>query len=272
MTKSIRLIRVNHVNVVLEDFDASRKHFQEVYDAEFLLDMPHKEMRMSLFETGQVIFAVFVPAAWLLNARYGPHHLGIEYQADMDEARQVLTERGIRILRDLNVAVHTDPRDAFGVSFEFYGGSFHDLEWEMLGGSIKSAQHWRDEHPLGLTGLKGYTVGVYDIRAACEFFGDLLGAKSLYEEDRPAIGGRAIGLQTADCVMELVTPICEGALKEQLQQNHQGIRSTVFSVRDIDQARRYFEEREVPLIEGSMSNSFAVSPAANLGLLFEFCE
>ncbi len=94
----------------------------------------------------------------------------------------------------------------------------------------------------------------------------------VYEAPRPAIAGRAIGLQIADTVMELLTPTGEGALSEHLRQHNQGIRSTVFRVRDLDQARRYFETRNVPITEGTAPNTIAVPPAANMGLWFEFCE
>jgi hypothetical protein len=48
------------------------------------------------------------------------------------------------------------------------------------------------------------------------------------------------------------------------------MRSCVFRVRDLDQARRYFAERDAPLIPGAAPDSFALSPAANRGMLFEF--
>ena len=66
--------------------------------------------------------------AFLLNARYGPHYLGLELQADMDAVREVIAARGIGIARDIGFAVHTHPADTLGVSFEFYDGEFHQRE------------------------------------------------------------------------------------------------------------------------------------------------
>src|SRR5205085_2592949 len=129
-----------------------------------------KEFHASLLEIGQVIFELFVPHDFLICARYGPHYLGLEWQADMDDVRAAVADHGLGIVRDIGLALHTDPADCFGVSHEFYSGYFHDNDWELLGGGkIKSANWWRDNHPLGLTGLIGYTHAVEDIAAASAF-------------------------------------------------------------------------------------------------------
>jgi catechol 2,3-dioxygenase-like lactoylglutathione lyase family enzyme len=272
MARSIRPLRVNHMNVVLQDFDASVALMGERYGGELMADFPQKEFHACLVEMGQVIFELFVPYDFLICARYGPHYLGLEWQADMDDVRAAVTEHNIRIVRDIGLALHTDPADCFGVSYEFYSGYFHDRDWPPLGGKIKSAEYWRDEHPLGLTGLKGYTHVVEDVEAASAFLQSFLGAEQVHDEARPAIAARAIGLRVADAAIELLTPVGEGAIWQHLHRHGQGIRSTVFGVRDIAQARRYFAERDVPLEPGSSEGSIAVPAAANLGLIFEFSE
>jgi len=270
MPRSISPTRLNHINLVLEDYDASVAHFADLYGAELLADYPQKDLNAGLIEIGRVIFELFVPSAWFLNARYGPHYLGIEYQADLEEVRAAVAVHGIRIVRDIGLALHTHPADAFGVSFEFYAGWFHEREWEPLGGPMKSAEWWRDEHPLGLTGLKGCTLAVAEIDAAAVFFKSFLSAEVAYDELRPAIGARAVGLQIADGVIELLTPVGDGALRSHLHAFGEGIRSTVFTVRDIDQARRYFAERGVALAAAAAPGGFAVPAGANLGVMFEF--
>ena len=37
-----------------------------------------------------------VPHDFFLNSRFGPHHLGVEYQADVNEVREVIAAMGIR--------------------------------------------------------------------------------------------------------------------------------------------------------------------------------
>lgn len=269
---AISVQRVNHMNVVLEDFDASVAHFGSVFDAEFMADMPQNEMHAGLFAIGRVIFELFVPHEWLLNSRYGAHYVGVEYQADIDQVRTALAERDIRIVRDIGIALHTHPADCFGVAFEFYAGYFHDREWEPLGGKMKPASFWRDDHPLGLTGLKAYTVAVRDLEGASSFMQSLFGAQVSYDEPREAIAGRARGLQVGDAALELVSPSGPGELADHLARYGDGIRSTVFGVRDIEQAKAWFEERSIPSMPGSRPGSIMLAPAANMGVLFEFTE
>jgi hypothetical protein len=261
------------MNLVLQDFDASVAHFRDLYGADFLMDLPQRELHACLIEIGRVIFELFVPHEFLTTVRYGPLYVGIEYQADVDVVREAVAERGIRIVRDIGVALHTHPADCFGVSFEFYGGYFHDNDWPLLGNSkMKSEAYWRDEHPLGLTGLKGYSVAVHDIDAASAFYRSFVSAKPVYEEARPAVAARAIGLHVSDDVVELITPTGDGPLQRHLHRYGDGIRATNFGCRDLAQVERYFAERGLALVPGDAPNSLAVPAEANLGGIFQFSE
>src|SRR5262249_18355288 len=124
-------IRVNHINAVMEDFDATVAHLQHLYGAKFLLDLPQATWHACLMDVGRVIFEFFAPHEFFLHTRYGPHYLGVEYQTDLEVAREVLARRNIRVARELGVAVHTHPADCHGVSLELFGGYFHDNE-ELL--------------------------------------------------------------------------------------------------------------------------------------------
>jgi catechol 2,3-dioxygenase-like lactoylglutathione lyase family enzyme len=272
MTRSIRPLHVNHMNAVLEDFDASVAHLNRTYGAEFLVDLAQKEFHAYLFEMGQVIFEAFVPWDFLVISRYGPHYLGIEWQADIDEVRAALADHGVRTVRDIGIALHTHPADCFGVSYEFFAGYFHDPDFKLLAGKIKPREYWQGEHALGLTGLKGYTHVVEDIAAASAFLQSFLSAEPLFEEDRPAIAGRARGFKVADIVVELLTPTGPGWLLQQLRRQGEGILSTVFGVGDIAKARRYFTAKGVPLEAGTAEANIAVPAEANLGIMFEFAE
>jgi hypothetical protein len=272
MVKSIRPRRMSHPNLVLEDYDASMAHFRELFGAVLLMDMPKPEWHACLVDIGGVIFEFFAPPVFLLHSRHGPHFLGIEYEAEMADVRQSIADHGVRNIRELGVALHTHPADGFGVSFEFYQGSFYDNDPPVMSQPVRPAAYWRDEHPLGLMGLKAYTVSVSDIEAATRFIQSFISGEMVYDEARPAIAARAVGLQTADCVLELLSPTGDGPLQRQLQQLGQGIRSMVFRVRDLGQARRYFTERGVELVPGASPDTFGVAPAANRGALFEFSE
>ena len=93
MPTAIQPIRLNHMNLVLQDFGESLRHFQGKYDAELLVDMPKPECHACLVETGCVLFELFFPSVYLLNARYGPHYVGVEYQANMEVVSRAVAEQ-----------------------------------------------------------------------------------------------------------------------------------------------------------------------------------
>jgi hypothetical protein len=273
MTTSIRARRVNHMNLVLEDFDESVAHFRRAFDAEFLVDMPQSEWHACLMAFGDVIFEFFVPHQWLTNARYGAHHVGLEYEADLDEVRAAIAERSIRIVRDIGLAVHTDPRDTFGVAFEFYDGSFHERSWDELGGAtMKRRDFWEEQHPLGLTGLAGWSLAVSDLDGAARFIEDFLSARVMYEADRPAIGARALGLAVADEVVEILAPTGDGALARHHYRYGDGIRATRIGARDLGAVRDWFAGKGLALVPGDAEGSLALAAEDNLGVIFEFVE
>ncbi|MBV1689445.1 hypothetical protein KRR38_17630 [Novosphingobium sp. G106] len=273
MARSIRPQRVNHMNAVVQDFEASVAHVEQAYGAEFMVDMPQKEFHACLFEMGRVIFELFVPWDYLVTARLGPHFVGLEWQADMDDVRAALADHGVRTVRDIGLALHTHPDDCFGIAHEFYAGEFVSRDWPLLGGGkIKSAEYWASEHPLGLTGLRGYTQVVEDIAGASAFYQSFLSAEPLFEENRPAIAGRAVALKVADAVVELLMPTGPGWLAQRLRRQGQGILSTVFGVADMAKARNYFVAKGVPTEAGTAPAYAAVPPEANQGIMFEFAE
>ncbi len=272
MPKSVRPRRYSHMNLVLEDYQASLDHFMNVFGAVHILDMERPVWHAYLVDIGGVILEVFVPPAFMLNSRHGAHYLGVEFEADMDDARAACPENGVRIMRDIVEAIHTNPVDGFGVDYEFYGGSFYENKPAYLKTLVAPTAYWRDEHPLGLDYLKGYTQAVSNLEAATRFAQNFLGATVAYTADRPELAARAVGLQIADIVCELLSPTGPGALQDEMTQLGQGIRSTVFRVRDLAQAKAYFAARNIELIPGTAPGSIAIPSAANHGVLFEFAE
>lgn len=281
MALTIRPRRLNHMNLVLESAGPGLRHMQDMFDAELVADVPKAEYHAFLFATGGALFEAFVPGVWLLSARYGPHFVGVEYQADMDVVVAAVAERGMRIVRESRYekdlagnpgyALHTHPADGFGVSYEFYHDDFHTWNWPALGGRITPVEDWAD-HPLGHRGQWGYTHVVADIDAARAFLEGFLGAEAIYEADRPAIGGRAVGLRIADVTVELQTPTGAGELARHHYRFGDGIRSTVFRVRDVEAARRHLAGKGLSTVPGSLPGAIALPPEANLGVIFEFVE
>jgi hypothetical protein len=272
LTDLIRTIRGNHINAVLEDYDAMVDHYQRQFDGTNVLDLPQTAWHACLMDVGRVIFELFAPSEFFLHTRYGPHYIGIEYQVeDLDAAREVLARRGIRVARELGVALHSHPADCHGVSLELFGGYFHDND-DILTAPMRSAEYWRDEHPLGLIGLQGATVAVTDLAKAVEDFRAVFQCDVVFEEARPSVAGTAVGLRFADAVLELVAPDGEGPLQQHLLRHGEGIRSTVFGVRDLEQARACLRDRGFALVPGTAPGTLAIPAEQNLGVIFEFAE
>jgi catechol 2,3-dioxygenase-like lactoylglutathione lyase family enzyme len=274
MPNAVECLHMNHINFVVEDYDKSVDHLTSLYGAQFNLDLPGDHWHACLITVGGVMFELFAPTVYLLHARMGPHYVGIEYQVtDVDAARTEVLQRGMRVIRELNVAIHVHPAEAFGVAWEFFGRSFQDRQNPPVAypEPIWSADRFA-EHPIGYTGLKRYSVVVSDLDAALEFSQSFLGANVVYRDDRAAIAARAVGLNLGDTVLELLTPTGAGPIETFHARYGDGIRSTVFAVRDLEQTKRYFAAQDVVLHPGDAPGSVAVAPQDNMGLIFEFSE
>jgi hypothetical protein len=264
---------MNHFNVVVEDFDASVARFGELLGARFNADIPRPEWHAGLINVARVLFELVSPNEFLTNARYGPHYVGLEYQIpDVADAREVVKERGIRIVRDIGAAFHTHPADTFGIGFEFFDRSFHAQENPTWLEPFKPLEYWRDEHPLGCIGLKRYSVAVNDLSAATNFFRDFVGASPLYESERRPAAATAVGVALADGVVEILTPAGSGPVQRHLGRYGDGIRSVVFQVQDLAKARQYFADRGVTVHAGDADDAFGIAPEDARGVLFEFSE
>jgi catechol 2,3-dioxygenase-like lactoylglutathione lyase family enzyme len=266
---------MNHINAVVDGYDQSVARFRDLYGAQVVMDMPRAEWHACLIVFGgAVIFELFAPHDDLLHARFGPHYVGVEYQVtDVEAARQAIIARGGRVLRELGVAFHAHPAECHGVAWEFYGESFHRLPppVEYLE-AIRPVSYWSDEHPLGCVGLKRYSLAVADLEAARGFLEGVVNGTFLYEEPRPAIGAQAVGVSLADTVVELLAPTGQGTIGRHIARWGDGIRSTVFQVKDLEVARAYFEGKGAELVAGDAPDTVAIRPEDNCGILFEFCE
>jgi len=275
MAAPITCLRMNHINVVVDGYEHTVQHFIDLYGAQVIMDMPRDEWHACLVVFGgAVIFELFAPHDDLLHARVGPHYIGIEYQvADVEVARQAIIAGGGRVLRDLGVAFHTHPAECHGVAWEFYGNSFHTVPPRVQYlEQIRPAAFWADEHPLGCVGLKRYSLAVEDAEPARAFLEGTLGGATAYEEDRPEIGARAVGVALADTVVEVLAPTGDGAISRHVARWGDGIRAAVFRVKDLGTARSYFAGKGVGLLSGDAPGAVAVAPEDNCGVRFEFCE
>jgi catechol 2,3-dioxygenase-like lactoylglutathione lyase family enzyme len=271
---SIQAKLLNHVNIVPDDYDQAVEHLMDFYGGRFLMDVPvGGEHRACLIEIGRMIIEIFTPSfGSLLKRSPGPCVLGVEYQADIAQVRETIAEMAMPIAMDHGEVLHVHADDCLGMSVEFYALAFVGEDRIQAVPPLESQAYWRDEHPLGLTGLMGYTLAVRNEAAATEFLKRFLGAERVYEEARPVQGGRAIGLKIADAIVELLVPSGTGIIESHLDQAGEGIFSIVFSARDMERVRSYHAERSVELIDGLAPGRLGVPPSVNHGIFIEFTE
>ena len=275
MAPPITCLSLNHINAVVDGFDESVDRFSDLYGAQVVMDMPRDEWHACLIVFGgAVIFELFAPHDNLLHARFGPYYVGVEYQVtDVEAARHAIIARGGRVLRELGVAFHADPADCNGVAWEFYGESFHSVPPHPgFLEPIRDVSYWSDEHPLGCVGLKRYSLAVENLDSARRFLEGVVNGTLVYEEDRAAIGAKVLGFELADTIVELLSPTGEGKISRHVARWGDGIRSTVFRVKDLEVARTYFKGKGIELLPGDAPDTLAVDPKDNCGLSFEFCE
>lgn len=270
MTKRIATACLNHINLVVEGAEAYVTHVEKAFDAEFARDLPAAAFHAGLFAFGGGLFEFFAPEAYILNARYGPFHLGVEYQADMALVREVLDEKNIRIIRDIGAAVHTHPQDTLGVSFEFYGENFKGREWPELKREVSPVSYWRDQHPMGMSGLAGYSMVVEDLEQAVGWLRDFLSCEIVGTRDRPSLNARMTTLALSDSRIEVLAPLGDGEVKRFLSRNGQGMRSTVFSIIDSERAAAFLTDRKLKFSRDADDGRLTVLPETNAGLIFEF--
>ncbi|WP_139272811.1 VOC family protein [Mycobacterium paraffinicum] len=273
MPDRITCVEMQHLNIVAPDFEATVSHFRDLFGAQFVLDLPNTNWHAGLLYLGGVLIELFAPNDFFLNSRYGAHYIGVEYEVgELDSVRRNLTERDIGLVRDIGVAIHTDPADTHGVAFEFYAGNFHRdgvVEWLE---PLRSAEYWREEHPMGLAGLKRYSVATARHAAAVDFYRDTFDVCAVYDEERPHIGARVTGLQLADTVVELISPLGPGVIEDHLCRHGEGIRSIVLAVADIAKACGHLARRGVVVGPGDHPDSVALAPEHNRGLLMELAS
>ncbi|HKA05444.1 MAG TPA: VOC family protein [Acidimicrobiales bacterium] len=275
----LEFLKLNHVNAIVDGYESAVDHFVGRLGLQFNLKVAdHGDgVDACLLSLGPVIFELFAPRQRTERGQgrlldlYGDHYIGAEYQvADMGDARAACAARGIRILIDPGTFFVTHPRDSFGIAWEVWDGDWHAPRPDFSDFvDVHPADYWRDEHPLGVTGLSCLRAAVDDLPASVTFFKDALGAAVVYREDRPAVAGDAVGVQFADTVIELLAPTGDGEITAFLERYGPRLRSTVFTVADLEQAQRHLASIGIPLTEGDDPKSLLLAPEHNHGLRFE---
>ncbi|MFI5046937.1 MAG: VOC family protein [Acidimicrobiia bacterium] len=290
MPDALELLTLSHLNAIVDGYDSAVDHFVDVLGASLNMEIPDDgEVRACLISLGGVLYELFAPndrtaerGQGRLLGKFGDHYLGAEYAVpDVPVARERCAALGVRIINDRGSFFFTYPGTSHGVAFELWDEDWHDL---LVEGNerygrrdgrtepMPSKEYWRDEHPLGLTGLVRIGSAVEDLDAAVSTFTNLVGAPELYRADRPAAAARAVGLRFGDTVVELLAPTGPGPVRDYLDRYGERFRSTVYGVVDLDRVEKHFAERGIPLVAGDAPGVLAIPPDHNHKQLFEFSE
>jgi catechol 2,3-dioxygenase-like lactoylglutathione lyase family enzyme len=279
-SRPVELVKLNHVNAIVDGYDSAVEHFVGRIGFQFNMTVgnPGEGVDACLVSLGPVIFELFAPrqrterGQGRLLALYGDHYIGAEYQvADLAVAREACAAGGLRILTDLGHVFFTHPRDCFGFSWELWDGDWHAPRPDVFSSFVPlhPDAYWRDEHPLGVTGLACLRLAVPDLEEAVARFDRVFGAAVTYRDARPAIGAEAAGVDVGGTVIELLRPTGPGELRSFLERYGPRLRSTVFEVADLDQAQRHLESAGIPLVDGDDAKSRLLAPEHNHGLRME---
>jgi hypothetical protein len=275
---SITVEKLLHINQLLGDFAGANRFYREVFAAEEYMNNYHEgEQRdASLFVIGDTCIELFAPRTdtSLLGrqlARFGDSWHSFEWKVpDLEEARDALVERGIRLGSYYPGSfLMTHPKDTYGMILEMHPREMANDPRMKPGWSAKP---WVD-HPVGITALNCISVAVRELEAAADFLADLVGAVPFYETVRTPVGARARGMRVSDHTIELVTPTSPaGEVSHYMDRFGPRIRSIRFQVKDLPSARAHLESHHLRTIPGDFEGSFGLDPADNYGVLWQFTE
>ena len=274
----LRFMRVLHVNQIVDSYDRALEHYRSVFGAQLVMENPGGPVQACLIVIGGVIFELFYPkpghetGQHRLLARYGSHYQGVEMQVpDLDEARRLLAEHGIRVIQDAGAYLLTHPADGLGVCFELF-----DHEWDTdppppsFIEKVAPPSYWRDEHPLGLSGLASLAVAVADLDEAVAFYARFCGAQELRRESRPVIGAEVAVLDPGAEPIELVAPAGPGFTADYLERFGPRIMATTFLAPDLERVEAHLARSGVKLGPGLRPESLTVAADDNYGAIYEF--
>jgi catechol 2,3-dioxygenase-like lactoylglutathione lyase family enzyme len=275
----IKVEKLIHINQLLGDFEGANAFYGDVFAAqEYMRNYLEGEERdATLFLIGDTCIELFSPrtetsALGRQLARFGDSWHSFAWKVpDLAAAKEVLDSRGIRLASYLeNGFLMTHPRDTHGMVLELCPT---DMRGDPRLLPDWSPAFWRDEHPLGICGLSHMSAAVTDLDAAVAFLVEVFGGEPVYEVDRLAIKGRAVGLRFPDHVLELVQPAGDaGAVAEYITRYGPRLRTIVFTVVDLDAATKYLGARGLRTVAGDFDGSVGLAPEDNYGVLWQFRE
>ena len=275
----LKVLRVNHINQIVDDYDGALLHLRDLFGGQFLREIGANPVTAGcLVDVGGEIVELLAPkvmdrAEGKQLTRYGPHYQGVEIMVpSVPEALEVMKERGIRTLLERGVDFYTMPSSTQGVCLQVYDGDWHaDVPPAPYVNPKRAGQWWEREHPIGFRGLHHLSFACTDVQEAERFWCELTGGEVTYRAERPAVAATGVGLDIGIPV-ELIAATGPGAIDRYVDRYGPRIWATTFSVRELGATAAYFAARGVELVPGDAPGTLMVPPERNLHVVYQFME
>lgn len=278
MAAPLKIVRVNHINQIVDDYGAAVSHLEDLFGGQVLMDIgPNPLTAGCLVQVGGEIVELLAPkvldrAEGKQLARYGPHYQGIEILVpSLPEALQAVRERGIGILLERSTDFFTKPKATLGVCLQVSAGDWHaDPPPAHYVDPLRPARWWQ-EHAIGYRGLHHISFACEDLVEAERFWCELTGGTVTHRAEWPAAAATAVGLDIG-IPIELVAATGPGLIQEYLDRYGPRVWATTFAVRDLSATEAYFTSRGIELVPGDAPGSMMVPPESNYQVVYQFME
>lgn len=281
----IDLRTIEHINFVVDDYSAAQHHLFTKFGAQLNwdLEIPNRpdDVRAGLISLGPQLFEIFGPEHDSQNGigkiyrAQGPGFIGIEWGVgeDLQAAKDALKEHGVRLRYEPKKKYYpgtwfvSEPDDLFGLALECYIGTWYtdQLPPDMKG--VEPQPYWRDEHPLGIHGLRNFTVAVNDVDAAAARWQGVTGAAEV--ECGPGSHSGVRYFQAANTKMGLVGASPDNGVGDYLSRRGESIYSVTYTVENAERVAEHLAAESVPVER--VSDTVTVVPAeTNHGIRLEF--
>jgi catechol 2,3-dioxygenase-like lactoylglutathione lyase family enzyme len=263
----LQILKLNHVNQVLVDYDGAIDFYKKVFGAKLTFDGREQfgPYNNCILYIGPVIVELFSPTnetgLGKIIARYGDTWQGLEFlTTNLDDALEAVRSRSLRIVdHNPDHWFFTLPSETHGLPLEIVANAF--------------AEDNGVTNPFGITGLKNLSVAVRDLDAAIDFYTDLVAdAGVVYREDRPEVNARAAGMNFGPETIEFMEPCGPGGLADYIEQYRPQIRGITLSVESLDQVSKHLVSCGIPAIAGDAPDTLAIAPEHNYNVLYQFTE
>lgn len=275
---------LEHINFVVSDYAAAQDHFITKFGAElnWELQVPDRpdDVRSSLITLGPNLFEIFGPepdsqhGIAKISRAQGPGFIGIEWGiGDLQVAKEALAEHGIRLRYEPKKRYYpgtwfvSEPDDLFGLALECYIGTWYTPELPEGMKPVAPQPYWRDQHPLGIHGVRNFTVAVTDVDAAAARWQNLTGAAEV--ECGPSAESGVRYFEAANTAMGLLGAAADNSVGEYLDRRGESIYSVTLTVEDAGRVAEHLSSGLVPVHR--VSDAVTVVPAeTNYGIRLEF--